>query len=89
LINCRISEDLLETGMMSVGEPPSQSAKANRLRLAPKERPEILVEIDKKAADVRTNMTRLRELRLAKEAQEVPTETETRPAKLKPKKRFR
>ena len=45
----------------------------------------------KKADAVRTNMARLRELRLAKEAQEVRTEiaTENKPAKAKPKKRFR
>jgi hypothetical protein len=50
-----------------------------------------LEEIDKKAAAVRMNMARLRELRLAKEAQEVRTEilTGNQPAKSKPKKRFR
>jgi hypothetical protein len=73
------------------GEPPPQGARTNRERLAPLERPAILNEIDKKAADVRMNMARLRELRLAKEAQEVRTEilTGNQPAKLKPKKRFR
>ena len=50
-----------------------------------------MAEIDKKAADVRMNMERLRELRLAKEAQEVRTEIlrGNQPAKPKPKKRFR
>jgi hypothetical protein len=73
------------------GEPPPQGARTNRERLAPLERPPILNEIDKKAADVRMNMARLRELRLAKEAQEVRTEISTgnQPAKPKPKKRFR
>ena len=47
------------------GEPPSQSARMNRQRLAPLERPAIMEEIDKKAADVRANMARLRELSLA------------------------
>jgi len=56
------------------GEFPSQSARMNRRRLAPLERPAFMEEIDKKAADVRANMARLRELRLAKEAQEVRTE---------------
>jgi hypothetical protein len=72
-------------------EPPPQGAKTNRERLAPLERPPILAEIDKKAADVRMNMARLRELRLAKEAQEVRTEilTGNQPAKPKPKRRFR
>ena len=73
---------------LGIGEPPpSQSAKANRQRLAPQERPAILEEIDKSASDVRRNMARLRELRLAKEAQEVPTEISTgnQPAKSKPK----
>ncbi len=72
-------------------EPPPDGARANRQRLAPVERPAILGEIDKNAADVRMNMERLRELRLAKEAQEVRTEilTGNQPAKPKPKKRFR
>src|SRR6516165_9444418 len=73
------------------GESPSQSARMNRQRLAPLERPAIMEEIDKKAADVRANMARLRELRLAKEAQEVRTEISAgnQPTKAKPKKRFR
>ena len=64
-------------------EPPPDGARANRQRLAPVERPAILGEIDKKAADVRMNMERLRELRLAKEAQEVRREilTGSQPAK--------
>jgi hypothetical protein len=43
-----------------------------------------------KATAVRENMARLRELRLAKEAQEVPPEIAgaTHPAKSKRKKRF-
>jgi hypothetical protein len=74
-----------------VDESSRQTAKMNRQRLAPLERPAILEEIDKKAADVRVNMGRLRELRLAKEAQEVRTEilTGKKPAKAKPEKRFR
>jgi hypothetical protein len=71
---------------LGIGEPPpSQSAKANRQRLAPQGRPAILEEIDKNASNVRTNMARLRELRLAKEAQEVPTEAGKQPAKPKPR----
>ena len=47
-------------------------------------------EVAKKAADVRANMARLRELRLAKEAQEVRTEISAgNQPKPKPKKRFR
>ena len=73
------------------GEFPSQNARMNRRRLAPLERPAFMEEIDKKAADVRANMARLRELRLAKEAQEVRTEISAgnQPTKSKPKKRFR
>ena len=69
------------------GESPSQSPRMNRQRLAPLERPAIMEE---KAADVRANMARLRELRLAKEAQEVRTEISpgNQPTKAKPKKRF-
>jgi hypothetical protein len=73
------------------GESPAEGARANRQRLAPLERPAILEESDKKAADILTNMARLRELRLAKEAQEVRTEIlkGNQPAKPKPKKRLR
>ena len=68
-----------------------QTAKMNRERLTPQERPVIMVEIDKKAADVRANMARLRELRLAKEAKEVRTEisASNQPTKTKPRRRFR
>ena len=71
-------------------ESSRQTAKMNRERLAPLERPAIMEEIDKKAADVRTNMARLRELRLAKEAQEVRTEISTgnQPTKVKRRRRF-
>jgi hypothetical protein len=53
---------------------PRQSARANRERLAPKERPAIMEEIATKAEDVRTNMARLRELRLARETRADQTE---------------
>ncbi len=51
-----------------------QTARANRERLAPIERPAIMEEIAKRASDARANMARLRELRLAKHAQEVGSE---------------
>jgi hypothetical protein len=61
-----------------------------RQRLAAEEGAKALEEVAKKAADVRANMARLRELRLAKEAQEVRTEISVRnQQKPKPKKRFR
>jgi hypothetical protein len=74
-----------------VDEPSRQTAKMNRERLAVTQRPAIPDEEAKKATAVRENMKRLRELRLAKEVQEVRTEISTRnqPAKAKPKKRFR
>jgi len=53
-------------------ESSRQTAKMNRERLAAK-RPSILDEEAKRATAVRENMARLRELRLAKEAQEVQT----------------
>jgi hypothetical protein len=67
-----------------------QSAKANRDRLFV-DRAAILDEEAKKANAVRQNMARLRELRLAKQAETVRTEiaTENQPAKVKPKKRLR
>ena len=73
--------------------PPPQTARANRERLAPVEPPVIIQEIAKRASDVRTNMARLRELRLAKEAQEVRTEIsagdESTKAKPRRLRRFR
>ena len=70
---------------------PEQLARLNRQRLAVPERAEIMEEAANKAIAVRENMARLRELRLAKEAQAVRTEISTgnRPAKAKSKKRFR
>ena len=66
-------------------------AKTNRERLATLQRDAVMEEEAKKADAVRTNMARLRELRLAKEAQEVQTELATgnQPTKARPKKRFR
>jgi hypothetical protein len=55
----------------SVDQSSRQTAKMNRERLTPQQRPAILEEVDKKTADVRINMARLREERLAKEAQEL------------------
>ena len=66
--------------------PPPQTARANRERLAPVERPAIMQEIAKRESDVRTNMAHLRELRLTKEAQEARTEMSAgnQPIKAKP-----
>ena len=67
-----------------------QSAKANRDRLFVDRAP-ILDEEAKRANAVRQNMARLRELRLAKQAENVQTEIASgnQPAKVKPKKRLR
>lgn len=51
-----------------------QAAKMNRERLAVAHREVVMQEEAKKAVDIRQNMARLRELRLAKEAQELRTE---------------
>jgi len=60
-----------------------------RQRLAAEEGAKALEEIAKRAADVRANMARLRELRLAKEAQEIRAEISAgNQPKPKPKKRF-
>jgi hypothetical protein len=48
--------------------------RLTRQRLAAEDGAKALEEVAKKAADVRANMARLRELRLAKEAQEIRTE---------------
>ena len=68
-----------------------QLAKTNRERLATVQRDAVREEEAKKADAVRTNMARLRELRLAKEAREVQTEIArgNQPIKARPKKRFR
>jgi hypothetical protein len=64
--------------------------RLTRQRLAAEEGAKALDEVAKKAADVRANMARLRELRLAKESQEVRTEfSAANQSKPKPKKRFR
>lgn len=65
-------------------------ARLNRQRLAAEDGAKALEEAAKKAADVRTNMARLRELRLAREAQEVRAENSTgdEPVKRNPKKRL-
>jgi hypothetical protein len=75
-----------------LGEPIfQQTAGMNRQRLAVTERAAILEDVAKNEISVRENMARLRELRLAKEAETVRTEIATgnQPAKAKPKKRFR
>ena len=68
-----------------------QTASMNRQRLAVAERAEVMEEAERRATAVRENMARLRELRLAKEAETVWREISAgnRPAKSKPKKRFR
>jgi hypothetical protein len=53
---------------MTSDQSPDQIAKANRLRLAKEEGARAMEEVQQKANHVRKNMARLRELRLAKEA---------------------
>ena len=48
---------------------PAQTARENRLRLAKEEGVRAMEEAQKQALAVRKNMDRLRELRLAKEAE--------------------
>ena len=68
-----------------------QLARANRERLAIPQAAGAMEEGAKNATAVRENMARLRILRLAKEAEAVRTgiSTGNKPAKAKPKKRFR
>jgi hypothetical protein len=64
--------------------------RLTRQRLAAEEGAKALEEVAKKAADVRANMARLRELRLAKEAQEIRAEIcAANQSKPKPRKRLR
>jgi hypothetical protein len=66
-------------------------ARLNRQRLAAEDGARAMEEAAKKDAEVRVNMARLRELRLAKEAQEARSSMSTsdRPATAKLKKRVR
>ena len=55
-----------------VGEPsPEQTARMNRARIASVHRAAVMEAEEKKAIEVRQNMARLKELRLAKEAEAV------------------
>ena len=69
-------------------QSPEQIAKANRLRLAREEGARAMEEAQQKANHVSKNMARLRELRLAKEAdvvrQHIAADAAPRP---KPKRR--
>jgi hypothetical protein len=49
-------------------QSPEQIARANRLRLAKEEGVRAMEDAQREAISVRKNMVRLRELRLAKEA---------------------
>ena len=66
-------------------------ARLNRQRLAAEDGARAMEEAAKKDADVRVNMARLRELRLAKEAQEARSSISAgdQPATAKLKKRVR
>jgi hypothetical protein len=61
---------------------PAQTARENRLRLAKEEGARAMEEAQKQSLAVRKNMDRLRELRLAKEADAIATGI---PLKAKPK----
>jgi hypothetical protein len=56
----------------------SKLARANRLRLAAEQSARAMEEVAKEAIAVRKNMARLRELRLAKEADEIRQEIAVR-----------
>ena len=67
-----------------------QTARLNRQRLTIGQPPDgALQEAANKAMAVRENMARLRELRLAKEAERVRTEIAKGSAKVKPKRPFK
>jgi hypothetical protein len=70
------------------GLSPEQIAKANRLRLAKEEGARAMEDSQREAVNVRKNMARLRELRLAKEAEAIRDQPAAAPApKAKAKKR--
>jgi hypothetical protein len=66
---------------------PEQIAKANRLRLAKEEGVRAMEDAQRVAINVRKNMARLRELRLAREADAVREQSAAEPSKGKTKKR--
>ena len=71
-------------------QSPDQIARANRLRLAKEEGERAMEDAQREAISVRKNMARLRELRLAKEADAVRQQLATGTApKAKPKKRWK
>jgi hypothetical protein len=65
----------------------TQAARANRLRLAKEDYARAMEDAQKEAISIRKNMARLKELRLAKEADTVRaqsaagSDTETKPKK--------
>jgi hypothetical protein len=68
----------------------SRIAKANRLRLAAEEGARAMGEVTKEAIALRKNMARLRELRLAKEADTIRQQIAAGiDPKAKPKKRLK
>ena len=69
----------------NTGEPsPEQIAKLNRQRLTRQDERAALEEVAKEAIAVRKNMARLRELRLAKEAEQAASKVQAKP-KTRPK----
>jgi hypothetical protein len=64
--------------MKSKDDPsPQQIARMNRQRLAAEEGARAMADVAKQASDVRKNMARLRDLRLAKEADAAQEEIAT------------
>jgi hypothetical protein len=68
-------------------QSPDQIARANRLLFAKEEGTKAVEEVQREAVRVRKNMARLRDLRLAKEADTVRQHISAAAAKAKPKKR--
>lgn len=65
---------------------PAQAARENRLRLAKEEGVRAMEDAQREAVAVRKNMDRLRDLRLAKEAEAIREQIATGiPPKAKPK----
>jgi hypothetical protein len=73
------------------GQTADPFAKAEKLRIAKTENARAMEDLEKDAIAVRKNMARLRELRLAKEAQAIRDQISNGNSALKPKakKRFK
>jgi len=77
------------SGKRSAEPSPESIARSNRQRLAAEEGARAMVDAERQAVDIRKNMARLRELRVAREAAEATLQASLpAPAPAKRKKKL-